>query len=134
MIDDDADILRLMDHVLTHAHYLPTTATRWTEALDAVEHQDPDLLILDLVMPHVDGVALLSYLRENGSRLPVIIVSAYLNTKVAEDLARVCKPFQVTNLVKEIERVIGPGVTGLGRRTRRGYAAGDPRTPRRTRQ
>lgn len=62
MIDDDADILRLMDHVLTHAHYLPTTATRWTEALDAVEHQDPDLLILDLVMPHVDGVALLRLL------------------------------------------------------------------------
>lgn len=117
MIEDDADILRLMDHVLTHAHYLPTTATRWTEALDAVEHQDPDLLILDLVMPHVDGVALLSYLRENSSRLPVIIVSAYLNTKVAEDLARagidafICKPFQVTNLVKEIERVIGPGST-----------------------
>ena len=84
VIDDAADILRLMDHVLTHAHYLPITATRWTEALDAVEHQDPDLLILDLVMPHVDGVALLSYLRENGSRLPIIIVSAYLNTKVAE--------------------------------------------------
>ncbi len=115
VIDDDADILRLMDHVLTQGYYLPITASCWTEALDAVEDQGPDLLILDLVMPQLDGVALLHYLRENGSPLPVIVVSGHLNAKVAEDLARagvdafISKPFQVRDLVKEIERVIGPG-------------------------
>ena len=58
-LDDDETILGVMDNVLTMHDYEAVTATQWVEALDAINERTPDLLLLDLQMPHVDGFFLL---------------------------------------------------------------------------
>ena len=112
-IDDDETILTVMDNVLKMHDYEAATATQWVEALDAINERTPDLLLLDLQMPHVDGFFLLEWIREQELALPVIVVSAYLDDDSLERLndlgvsAFVWKPFNVGDLVEQIETLIG---------------------------
>ena len=78
-IDDDETILGVMNNVLKMHDYEAETASQWVEALDAFNERPPDLLLLDLQMPHVDGIFLLEWIREQEFELPVIVVSAYLD-------------------------------------------------------
>ncbi|MCZ6632924.1 MAG: response regulator [bacterium] len=86
VIDDEVDILDVYKDILQTHNYVPIATTLWTEAVDAVQNQNPDLLILDLNMPTIDGVALLKFLREQGHSLPVIVVSGYISKDLEETL------------------------------------------------
>jgi CheY-like chemotaxis protein len=113
VIDDEQDIVDLISEVLARDHYEPLVATVWTEAIDAITSSKPDLLLLDLKMPTIDGSAILEFIRKEGIELPVIIVSGFLTDDVMEDLSQlgvsafVRKPFKVAQLKAEIERAIG---------------------------
>ena len=65
-VDDDETILNVMDNLLKMHDYEAVTATHWVEALDAINERTPDLLLLDLQMPHVDGFFLLEWIREQA--------------------------------------------------------------------
>lgn len=114
-IDDDESILTVMNNVLTMHDYEAVTATQWVEAIDAINDREPDLLLLDLQMPHVDGFFLLEWIREQEIDMPVIVVSAYLDDESVERLkglgadAFVWKPFKVVDLVAKIDELIGSG-------------------------
>ena len=113
VIDDEQDIVDLISEVLARDNYVPIVATKWTEAIEAIGRQSPDLLLLDLKMPTIDGAAILEFIRKEGIDLPVIIVSGFLTDDVMEDLsalgvsAFIRKPFKVSVLRTEIENVIG---------------------------
>ena len=113
VIDDEQDIVDLISEVLARDHYEPLVATVWTEAIDAITSSKPDLLLLDLKMPTIDGSAILEFIRNEGIELPVIIVSGFLTDDVMENLSKlgvsafVRKPFKVAQLKAEIERAIG---------------------------
>ena len=115
VVDDDGAIVKLIDYVLKRQGYKPITATYWTDALDALTHGAPDLILLDLSMPTVDGCCLLEFIRDRDNRVPVIVVSGHIDGDTAEKLAGygveafVWKPFRVGDLTDEVERVIGPG-------------------------
>ncbi|MDA0748130.1 MAG: response regulator [bacterium] len=115
VVDDDASIVQLMEKILRIHHYQPLSATHWTDAMEYIEHQAPDLLLLDLAMPTVDGASLLDFIRERDYNIPVIVVSAHLTREVKEQLLNVGvsatleKPFKVDDLVSQIELAIGPG-------------------------
>lgn len=112
-IDDDETILGVIDNVLSMHDYEAVTATQWVEALDAINQQTPDLLLLDLQMPHVDGFFLLEWVREQEIEMPVIVVSAYLDEDSVTRLESlgvdtfVWKPFNVSDLIANIENLIG---------------------------
>ena len=117
-LDDDGVILRVIDSALKMNDYECVTASQWVEALDAIDDCEPDLLLLDLQMPHVDGVFLLEWMREQNLNFPVIVVSAYLD---ADSVARfnemgvdgfVWKPFEISGLIQEIDRCIGRNAAG----------------------
>lgn len=113
IVDDEQAIVDLISDVLEKYSYEPIVATLWTEAIDAIGNRNPDLLLLDLKMPTIDGPSMLEFIRKEGIDLPVIIVSGFLTDEVAEELSRfgvsgfVHKPFKVSRLKAEIERVIG---------------------------
>ena len=75
IVDDDPAILRLLSTNLKARGYDVATATNGEESLEAVQRDFVDLIILDLMMPKVDGVEVVRRIRE-WSDVPIIILSA----------------------------------------------------------
>ncbi len=74
--EDDAHILQLMKIRLTQNGYKTFTAKNGLEGLEIFNSNPIDLLIVDVSMPKLNGFELVSQIRENGSQVPAIIVSA----------------------------------------------------------
>ena len=77
LVDDDPDLLRLLGMRLTSAGYELTTASSGMEALSRVAVFRPHVVITDLRMQGMDGMALFDALHEQYSTLPVIILTAH---------------------------------------------------------
>lgn len=76
VIDDERDILTCMDEVLTAEGYRVTGVVSGAEALDLLAEDPPDLVILDLRMPGMNGLEVLQSIRRTHRDLPVIVCSA----------------------------------------------------------
>lgn len=76
VVEDDRGARRLTEDVLLDAGYEPITASNGLEALDIMERKHIDLMVLDVMMPEMDGFELLQQLRCSGFDLPVLIVTA----------------------------------------------------------
>ena len=74
--EDDPHQRRLMSLVLTRAGYDVHTAQDGAEALQMLDERHIDLLVLDVMMPRLDGFELTRQLREGGSELPILMVTA----------------------------------------------------------
>ena len=113
--DDNPDILFLLRTNLDAAGFETLTATDGEIALRLIEKEHPDLLLLDLMMPVLDGWGVLERLEEEGSELPVIVVSASdsaANIQRATHLGAtgyVTKPFNLRGLIDMIRGVLGAG-------------------------
>ncbi|HLO32991.1 MAG TPA: response regulator [Anaerolineales bacterium] len=74
VIDDEPQILRAMRTILTEKQFRVTTANRGEEGLTLAATSEPDLIILDLGLPDMDGVEVCTRLRE-WTQIPIIILS-----------------------------------------------------------
>jgi|WetSurMetagenome_2_1015567.scaffolds.fasta_scaffold177416_1 DNA-binding response OmpR family regulator len=106
VVDDDPKILKFIRVGLTLAGYMVITAASGEEALKFLEAEEPDIIVLDIVMPVMDGFEVLRLARA-VSGIPVIAVSARASTaKEALHLGAsdfLDKPFRSDELVKRIE-------------------------------
>src|SRR5262249_39286343 len=77
IVDDDAEILSLHSRIVERAGYRAVTAHNGREALAAVRGVRPDLILLDLMMPEMDGFAVLEALQrhETTRTIPVIVIT-----------------------------------------------------------
>lgn len=112
LIEDDALIRRLLERRLRDAGWR-VTALRDGRMMQQVIASDPaQLIVLDLGLPHDDGLALLEQLRAQGLRTPVLVLTAYdlphLHETVrgmgANDLVQ--KPFDQEELVDRMRRMM----------------------------
>lgn len=87
VVDDERDIVGWLKHVLTHYGFSVTEAYDGVQALEAVAAEIPDLILLDLKMPRMDGRATIRRLREqDGTRsVPVIVFTA---TQLSDEAER----------------------------------------------
>ena len=76
VVEDDPHTRRLMQAVLTGAGYQVIEATDGEDALEKMDHQHVDLILLDLMMPRMDGLEFTRILRESGCGLPILMVTA----------------------------------------------------------
>lgn len=76
VVEDDKGIRTLMEDALTDAGYEPLLARQGLEALEVLEAKHVDLIILDIMMPQLDGYELLRQIRESGMDMPVLMVTA----------------------------------------------------------
>jgi two-component system alkaline phosphatase synthesis response regulator PhoP len=85
VVDDDPDILDGILAVLESQPYRLQTARDGKRCLEMMDVERPDLLILDLLMPRMDGFAVIRFLRENPAydKLPILVL-----TTVVEDASR----------------------------------------------
>lgn len=112
VIDDDPDIRALLVSVLADDGYDAAAAANGREALDILDRWSADLVVLDLMMPVMDGWTFARRMREGQrSDVPIVILSA------ATDLKRhaasigaagvIPKPFDLDTLLPAIERAVG---------------------------
>ena len=113
IVDDDPLITQTLQHLLKRMELKVLSASQWAEAMDAVEHGEPDLILLDMHMPNVDGPTLLEFIRESGHVVPVVVVSASLHEVDLDHLRElgvkrfVPKPFSAEDLRGIIEEQLG---------------------------
>lgn len=74
--DDDQKLLKMLKRTLTYENMDVLTATTGVEALEVVSQQKPDVMILDWMMPEMDGLELIQRLRAMNNRLPVLMLTA----------------------------------------------------------
>ena len=74
--EDNANVRKLMEAVLFENGYNPILAIDGLEALDVLEKQHIDLIVLDIMMPNMDGYELTKVLRGTGYDLPILMVTA----------------------------------------------------------
>ncbi len=76
VVEDDKNARRLMAAVLTRYGYEPVCAADGVEALEILDHKHIDLVILDVMMPRMDGYEFTNTLRMSGNTLPILMVTA----------------------------------------------------------
>lgn len=110
IVDDEAAIAMLVRRILTEAGYRCQAVTDSRAAANLLEKNRYDLVLLDVMMPHLDGYDLLAYLRPTGT--PCIFITA--RDAVAERVRGlnsgaddyIVKPFAPTELVARVESVL----------------------------
>jgi two-component system response regulator (stage 0 sporulation protein F) len=108
IVDDDPSIRKMLVEVLSLEGYPTETAVNGREALEVLAKSGPRVVLLDLLMPEVDGrgvIASLSAYPEEREKHRIILVSAWTNLEAARDLAAdgtLIKPFNVTQLLNVI--------------------------------
>lgn len=85
LVDDNAETLSLLRDLLSKEGYDITTAPHAQAALEQVHHHQPDLIVSDISMPEMDGLALLAELRARQQDMPVILMTAFGSLKTAVD-------------------------------------------------
>jgi two-component system KDP operon response regulator KdpE len=111
VVDDDAEILRLIRRVLQIEGFDVATAESGEAALQEMERQEFDLLVLDLMLPGIDGIATCRHIR-NFSTLPIIILTAKTNIEEKVKALEACaddyvtKPFSTQELVARVRAAL----------------------------
>ena len=115
LVDDDTSLLRLLTLRLEANGYEVATATSGEGALEAMAEARPELVITDLRMEGMDGMALFRLLRERHPGLPVLILTAHGSIPEAVEATRegvfgfLGKPFDADELLTEIQRALSLG-------------------------
>ena len=74
--EDDAQLRQMFCRVLQRSGFTPIPVADGQEALEALEREVVDLIVSDIMMPRVDGYELVQALRESGSQIPVLMITA----------------------------------------------------------
>ena len=111
VVDDDEDIRKLLFAALSDAGYEVAVAADGEEAIEAVRHRRPDLILLDLMMPRVSGWGFTErYAKEPGPHAPIIVLTAVSGQVLRlpeHGVTRVLpKPFSVDGLLRHVERAL----------------------------
>ena len=88
VVDDEMEICKVLQSFLQSRGYDAIYATSGEEALALAKEQRPDLVLLDIRMPGMDGVQLLRLLKEVDPEIKVIMVTGVMDEEVGKDLLR----------------------------------------------
>jgi DNA-binding response OmpR family regulator len=109
IVDDEQAILKFLVIKFKISGYDVETALSGEQALEVFGESSPDILLLDILMPGMDGFTVLRNIRRH-SRLPVIAFSARQeNEQKAMELGAndfVCKPFNLDEMIKRVKRLV----------------------------
>jgi CheY-like chemotaxis protein len=107
VVDDDLNICRMVSDALRMKAYRVTTASSVLEALEAVENQAPNLILLDIRMPILSGGDFAYVLRRNNRTVPVVVMTGEQDApQWAEEIGAVGylrKPFKLGDLYRLLE-------------------------------
>ena len=114
IVDDDPKLLKMLQRTLVYENLNVLTATNGLEALPLVQSQQPDLIIVDWMMPKMDGLSFVQRLRDDENKTMILMLTA---RDAPEDLERclasgahayLTKPFRFADLLAQIQRLAEP--------------------------
>ncbi|HVV58077.1 MAG TPA: response regulator [Gaiellaceae bacterium] len=112
VVDDDARVREFIRVNLEMEGYAVVEAADGGEALQAIEGQAPDLILLDVVMPGVDGWQMLQRMQEQHGSIPVIMFSGKVDEQSVDDAAHrgalgfIGKPFDPQQLIDRAKQLV----------------------------
>jgi len=118
VVEDDPNILELLSASLRFAGFDVSTATSGSAAVNAAKDRRPDLVVLDVMLPDLDGFEVIRLMRESGTRTPVVFLTA---RDATDDKIRgltlggddyVTKPFSLEELTARIRAVLRRTTSG----------------------
>ncbi|MCW6009418.1 response regulator transcription factor [Micromonospora sp. CPCC 205371] len=118
VVEDDPNILELLSASLRFAGFDVSTATSGSAAVSAAKDRRPDLVVLDVMLPDLDGFEVIRLMRESGTRTPVVFLTA---RDATDDKIRgltlggddyVTKPFSLEELTARIRAVLRRTTSG----------------------
>ncbi|MGC8491492.1 MAG: response regulator transcription factor [Syntrophobacteraceae bacterium] len=112
LVDDEIDIREQLQAMLVEQRYIVDTAADGNEGLDKIFEQSFDLILLDIMLPGIDGLSVLRHIREAGIRTPVLMLTARngVDDKVegldlgADDY--LAKPFSAAELLARVRALL----------------------------
>lgn len=105
VVDDEQYIVDLLHDLLVDEGYRVQRARDGQAALKIVEAEAPDLIIADVMMPRMDGLALVHAVRERAYVFPVILMSAAVTPRMT-NVTFVPKPFDIDDMLDLIEKKV----------------------------
>lgn len=136
VVDDELDTLSLLRTILEISGFKPITTLNSVDAIGLAEVEKPDVVLLDIMMPKLDGFTLCKMMRDNPatSSLPIIFVTAYEALDIEErrveagaDLL-IQKPINVDELLTSINSAIEARATSLAEKEKTDTPAADGKT------
>lgn len=114
VVDDEPDVVRILSKSLMVDGFEVVTANDGLECLAKVENEPPDLILLDNIMPNMDGQAVLKKLKasKETEEIPIIMVTALADEKDITSAQKggaieyVVKPFDYNVLLKQIKQAL----------------------------
>lgn len=114
VVEDEESLLKLESILLTTKGYLVQGVTSGLAALEAIDEEMPDLVLLDVMLPKMDGFEVCTRIKQNPAtkHIPVILLTA---KKTPEDISRgkevgadeyITKPFKSANVMENIAKLI----------------------------
>ncbi|CDQ39710.1 MULTISPECIES: sporulation transcription factor Spo0A [Virgibacillus] len=133
LVDDNRELVQLMEDYFEDQGDIEVIGKAYNgrDCLAMLEESEPDVLVLDIIMPHIDGLAVLNAIRSSEGKSPhVIMLTAFGQEEVmkkAVDLGAayfILKPFDLDNLADQIRQVqgqsaISTGVTKVNRKEKK---------------
>ena len=114
VVDDDKEVQEIVTFALSRSGFEVVVASNGQQLQDVLASATPDLIILDVMMPGLDGYQIFSGLRKNAAtqQVPVIIMTAhaeYIYERISLDLGaavHITKPFHPLELVGKVQRLL----------------------------
>lgn len=106
VVDDDANTRKLRAAVLKQYGYEPILASDGKEALEVLDKYQVDLILIDIVMPNMDGFEFTELIRSSGIKIPIIIISAKIGSEDKKKGFRLGTDDYMTKPVDEEEMIL----------------------------
>jgi DNA-binding response OmpR family regulator len=106
VVDDDPTMLAVLQQLLGDEGFEVSYAFDGREALNEITKHEPDLVVTDIMMPRLDGLALARELREQGDNTPVVLMSAVYDDVDMPGVRFIPKPFDIDQFVHVIRRAV----------------------------
>ncbi|MBQ2804974.1 MAG: response regulator transcription factor [Clostridia bacterium] len=112
VVEDDKNTRKLLSAILKNNGYNVLVAENGVQALDVLDHNHVDLMVIDVMMPLMDGYELTETLRNNGSQIPMLMLSAKQHTSDIKQGFLVgiddymTKPFDFDELILRIKALL----------------------------
>ena len=112
VVDDEPDIRALVSEILEDEGYSVTTAENGSTARQAFSQNQPDLVLLDIWMPDIDGISLLKEWSDSGLNCPVVIMTGHGSVETAVEATRlgaqdfVQKPISLAKLLSVVSQAL----------------------------